>query len=958
MSPFSHVAGVLTLAIAASAPAALGREIDFNRDVRPILTKNCTTCHGGVKMAGEVSFLYREDTLGQGESGKTIVVPGHPEQSEMIARILSSDPELRMPPPDHHPKPLTEAEVATLTEWIRQGAKWGEHWSFLPPRDHASPAVNDTAWPQSGLDHFILAGIEAADLQPSAPAAPEEWLRRVSLDLTGLPPTLEEWDQFHQAHLADPAKAREEAVDRLLASPAYGEKWAAMWLDLARYSDTFGFEKDPHRDIWPFRDWVIRAFNDDMPFDQFTLKQLAGDLVENPEPHDLIATAFHRNTQNNTEGGTDDEEWRMAAVIDRVNTTWTAWNATTFGCVQCHAHPYDPIPHDDYFRFLAFFNNSEDVDLDTDFPRTKVADDPAKQAEVVRIEKFLRQRRNEMNAPMRAIASGITDWQTLKFTQATVQPPTGKLTQQTDGIVITSGTTPNNTVFHLESEALPLALLRVEIFPENDDPAEWRGRGAVIAGLEMDVIAPDGSRNPVRLREVAADFIAGPFDPNESLQSSTAGFGEYPMTHGPRTAWFIPWQPVQPAPGSKLEIRIRHGATCNESQNTVLPRFRLAASADPSLIAHLDTPEHHSLWSELDLLRKQYNEIPGITIPVMRERAPEARRETRVFIRGNRMTLDKVVEPGVPDVFAGKGVTGNRLDMARWITSPQNPLAARVMANRLWAEIFGTGIVETLEDFGSSGAVPSHPELLDHLALRLRDHHQWRIKPFLRELVLSATYGQSSRSTPGLTAADPRNRLLARGPRQRLSAEMVRDQALLIAGLLERKMHGPPVFPPQPEGVWNSVYSGATWKTSEGPDRYRRAIYTYNKRTAGYPAFLTFDGSSRDVCLPRRLTTNTPLQALVTLNDPAHIEFARAFAKRMAEAGPDPAARLARGYRLITLRDAPPDIVSTLVQLHADARGEYEKTPAESVKIAPTPDEAALVLVANTLLNSDLALNR
>jgi len=281
-----------------------------------------------------------------------------------------------------------------------------------------------------------------------------------------------------------------------------------------------------------------------------------------------------------------------------------------------------------------------------------------------------------------------------------------------------------------------------------------------------------------------------------------------------------------------------------------------------------------------------------------------------------------------------------------------------VMANRLWAEIFGTGIVETLEDFGSSGAVPSHPELLDHLALRLRDHHQWRIKPFLRELVLSATYGQSSRSTPGLTAADPRNRLLARGPRQRLSAEMVRDQALLIAGLLERKMHGPPVFPPQPEGVWNSVYSGATWKTSEGPDRYRRAIYTYNKRTAGYPAFLTFDGSSRDVCLPRRLTTNTPLQALVTLNDPAHIEFARAFAKRMAEAGPDPAARLARGYRLITLRDAPPDIVSTLVQLHADARGEYEKTPAESVKIAPTPDEAALVLVANTLLNSDLALNR
>ena len=938
--------------------AGAAEKIDFNRDVRPILTKNCTTCHGGVKKAGDVSFLYREDTLGKGESGKTIVVPGRPEQSEMIVRLLSPDPDERMPPPDHHPHPLAEKDIHTLTEWIRQGAEWGEHWSFLPPVMPELPEVGATGWPKADLDRFILAGIEDAGLSPAAPAAPEEWLRRVSLDLTGLPPTLEEWELFHQAHTADPVKAREAAVDRLLASPAYGEKWAAMWLDLARYSDTFGFEKDPHRDIWPFRDWVIRAFNEDMPYDQFTIKQLAGDLLENPGPHDLVATAFHRNTQNNSEGGTDDEEWRMAAVIDRVNTTWTAWNATTFGCVQCHDHPYDPIPHDDYFRFLAFFNNTEDVDINSDFPRTKVASDPAKQAEVVRLEKHLRQRRDDLNARLREIATGITDWKTLSFTKAEVQPPTGRLTQQTDGIVVTSGTTPNRAVFHLETGAAPLALLRVEIFPEKDDPAEWRGRGAVISGLEAAFVAADGTRRPVPLREVAADFIAGPFDPSESLKGSPAGFGEYPMTHRPRTAWFIPTAAQTPAPAEKLEIRIRHGATCNESQNTVLPRFRISVSADPSLVAHLDTPDHQGLKDEVESLRKAYEAIPGLTIPVLRERPAEGRRETRVFIRGNRMTLDKAVEPGVPEVFGGKGVGGSRLDMARWLVGPDNPLAARVMANRLWAEIFGTGIVESLEDFGSSGSVPSHPELLDHLALRLRDHHQWRLKPFLRELVLSSTYGQSGRSTPELTAKDPRNRLLARGPRQRLTAEMVRDQALLVSGLLERKMFGPPVFPPQPDGVWNSVYSGAAWKTSEGPDRFRRALYTYNKRTAGYPAFLTFDGSSRDVCLARRVPTNTPLQALVTLNDPAHIEFAQAFAKRMAEAGTDPAARLARGYRLLTLRDAPPEIVRTLLGLHADTRAEYEKQPAETAKLAATADEAALVLVANTLLNSDLALNR
>jgi len=946
------------LPLLAVFPVGVAGEVDFNRDVRPILTKNCTTCHGGVKKAGEVSFLYRDDVLGRGESGERIVVPGRPGESEMVRRIASDDPDERMPPPDHHPHPLPESEVATLTEWIREGAGWGEHWSFVEPEMPEVPAVDDGAWPRRELDRFILARLEAEGLSPSPEADSAEWLRRVSLDLAGLPPTPAEYDAFRKSAAGDPDAAMAEVVDRLLASPAFGEKWAAMWLDLARYSDTFGFEKDPHRDIWPFRDWVIDALNAGMPFDEFTIRQLAGDLLEQPDPGDLIATAFHRNTQNNTEGGTDDEEWRMAAVIDRVNTTWTAWNATTFGCVQCHAHPYDPIPHEDYYRFLAFFNNTEDVDLNTDFPRTKVASDPERQAEVVRLEKLIAQRRREMNAPMRERALEVADWQVLGFDQLSVEPPTGTLVQQDDGIIVSAGTTPNDGVFVLGTGPAAFFLLRVEILPEQDDPAEWRGRGAVISRLEADYVGPDGGRRPVRLREVAADFLAGPFDPNDALRGGAAGFGEYPMTQGPRTAWFIPSEPAVPRPGERLEIRLRHGATCNESQNTVLPRFRVSASGDDALSRHLDAPEHRALWGEVEALRKQYREIPGMTIPVMRERSEEARRPTRVFIRGNRMTLDKEVEPAIPQLFGGGAAGGNRLDMARWLVGDENPLAARVLANRLWAELFGTGIVETLEDFGSSGALPSHPGLLDYLALRLRGHHGWRLKPFLRELVLSAAYRQSNRATPALLEKDPRNRLLARGPRNRLSAEMVRDQALLVSGLLSAKRGGPPVFPPQPEGIWNSVYSGAKWETSEGEDRYRRAIYTYNKRTAGYPAFLTFDGSSRDVCLARRIPTNTPLQALVTLNDPAHLEFAQAYARRMMEAGPALRERLAHGYRLLTLRDADAATLETLASLHADARAEYERTPDESAKLAPSSDEAALVLVANTLLNSDLALNR
>lgn len=938
--------------------SAAAEPVDFNRDIRPILTKNCTTCHGGVKQAGGVSFIFREQALGEGESGKRVVVPGDPAASEMVRRILSDDPDEKMPPPEEHPHGLEPDQVALLQRWIKEGAEWGEHWSFRKPVEPPLPALENPAWPKYDLDRHVLAKLEAEGLSPSPEAPPAEWFRRVTLDLTGLPPTLEEWDSFQQAAINNPQSAMEAAVDRLLASPHFGERWAAMWLDLARYSDTTGFEKDPHRDIWPYRDWVIRAFDADMPFDEFTVKQLAGDLLEDPEPGDLIATAFHRNTQNNTEGGTDDEEYRIAAVMDRVNTTWTAWNATTFGCVQCHAHPYDPFPHEDYYKFMAFFDNSEDADLNDEFPITKATADPARQAEAQRLEKEIRRHRTALNDAALAVAGETSGWEVVKAESAAASADTGRLEQREDGVFIAGGTNPTKTVFTVTTAASRLGALRLDILPQSDNPAEWTEFGAVVTRMEIDRILPDGSRHPVKLAEVVGDFLAGPFEPNAAVRGGHGGFGDYPALLGPRTAWFVAESVEDPPEGARFEIRLHHGVTCNETQACVMRKFRLSVSPDESLSAFVATPARAQAWAELEEMRKAYDAIPGTMIPAMRERHDAARRDTRVFIRGNRMTKDAPVRPALPAITGTTGNGGNlsRLDMARWLTGPDNPLAARVLANRLWAELFGTGIVETQEDFGSSGLPPSNPPLLDHLALRLRGHHQWRIKPFLRELVLSASYRQTSKAPPELVERDPKNQLVARGPRQRLSAEMVRDQALLVSGLLSRGRFGPPVFPPQPEGVWKSVYSGAKWETSQGGDRYRRGIYTYHKRTSGYPAFLTFDAPTRDVCSPRRIPTNTPLQALVTLNDPAHIEFAQAFAKRME--GATPAERLAHGYRMLTLRDAPPPVLDTLAKLHADATADYEKAPAEAAKLAGTPDGAAMVLVANTLLNSDIALSR
>lgn len=929
----------------------------YNRDVRPIFTKHCTSCHGGVKAAGNISFIYRDLALAEGKSGEKAIVPGEPDKSEMMRRVMSRDPEEMMPKPKHGP-PLSAAETEILRRWIQQGAAWQELWSFIPPQPPPAPQLQRTDWPRSSFDAYVLAELERHQLKPSPEATKAEWLRRVSLDLIGLPPTPSEWQEFRDDQSTE---AHAKVVDRLLGSQHFGERWATMWLDLARYSDTMGFEKDLPRHIWPYRDWLIRAFNADMPFDQFTQKQLAGDLLPEPTADDLIATAFHRNTQCNTEGGTNDEEFRVAAVLDRVNTTWTAWQATTFGCVQCHSHPYDPYPHDDYYRFMAFFNNTEDADLNDEFPKMKVTKRPEQQQESIKLEREIERNRLIINEQAKTEARSIQDFSRWKAVTLECSDPAGKLQQNAEGVFNSSGTVPTSSSYKIRFPAQSFGAIRLDILPLTDDPKQWLDLAAVVSEFKAQRIDAAGKAEPIKILEVIADSLVGPFDPNEAVRPGAAGFGDYPAQYGPRWCVFVPDAMPNWQAGDQLEIEIVHGLSCNaDNQPCILKKFTLGFSAQTSLQTWIKRPERQQQWQQWQSLNEAYQAIDGEKMPIFSEREASGRRSTRVFARGNRMTREHEVTAGLPTIVGApqSDQALTRLDLAAWLTSAKNPLTARVLANRLWAEMFGLGIVETQEDFGTSGTGPSNQDLLDHLALRLQGGDSWHIKPFLREIALSATYRQTSKASARLIDVDPRNRLLARGPRQRLSAEMIRDQALQLSGRLARQTFGPPVFPPQPDGIWKSVYNGASWKNSTGEDRYRRALYTFHKRTSGYPALLTFDAPARDVCSARRISTNTPLQALVTLNDPAFLELAQAMAKRMREQSDDLQVQLQVALEWITMEKAPASTIEALAELYHSARDEYQRDTAAAQALGETPDNAALVLVANTILNLDNSLTR
>ncbi|QDT02919.1 Planctomycete cytochrome C [Rubripirellula lacrimiformis] len=989
----------LIIAVAVSTPAshagaAEHEPIDFNRDVRPILIQYCTSCHGGVKQAGDVSFVYADRVL---PPDGWIVEPGEPDESILIQRITTDDADMRMPPADEHPEPLPAEDVETLRRWISEGAKWGDLWSMAPlkldapavPGDSPS-AVAESSWAKKKLDLFVETKRTQQGLSPSPPAPPNQWLRRVSLDLTGLPPTPAQIGAFESAcKSAANEAARDQIyaaeVDRLLASPQYGQRWASMWMDLARYADSMGFEKDPHRDMWPYRDWLIRSFNRDMPYDEFTIKQLAGDLLPDPTADDLIATAFHRNTQTNTEGGTDDEEFRVAAIIDRVNTTWTVWQATTFGCVQCHSHPYDPLEHDEYYRCMALFDSSLDADLPDDYPTFKVPtnpDDIEHAFTVQREYESARQRRNDFGRQR----CGDTPWTPATPTNATSSG--GKLKINDDHVQTASGTFPVGVEYTIDlagptspDENAESAIdgdtitgIRLEIFP---DPGNAPGQGSLLTHLRVAVVDNQGDQEKstdIAIADVFVDALTQSTDPRDSLQGNSGGVGEHPKLNDRRWACFIFKEPVKLADHQNLRLRMKQSQSTTGNLATPIRDFRWSVTDDPALTELLANPQLSEFTSALDQAKKQADEISGASLPIVRSRPSQAARVTRTFIRGNWMERDDAVTPGIPAVFTqsapliddakapnqqAAAVVENRLDFANWLVSKGNPLAARVWANRIWAQLFGRGLVETEEDFGSSGLAPSDPMLLDHLADLARNEHRWHLKPLLRDIVLSSTYRQTHDASDQNMAVDPRNRYFARGPRTRLSAEMIRDQALAASQLLSDESGGPSVMPPQPDGVWQAVYSGAQWKTSEGDQRYRRALYTYWRRTSPYPSFLTFDSPTRDLCSARRLDTNTPLQALVTLNDPVYQECSAALAKNaIDQSGESVEVAIDSMFRSVTSQ-TPNDLErSALLSLYTDLRSPPTSSSDDGADNNDDIDLPTLSIVANTILNLDKALTK
>jgi len=935
-------------------PLADGKPaVDFNRDIRPILSANCFSCHGPDEDSRKGKL--RLDTAAGAKKSL-----GPVEDSELVYRIETDDPDDLMPPADTG-HVLTDEQKKLLRQWVATGAPYDVHWAFVPPTQAEVPGE------QHPVDHFVGKRLKAEGLGFAKEADRYALARRVSLDLTGLPPEIEVVDAFVKTGNYD------ELVDDLLKSESFGEHWARMWLDLARYADTKGYEKDRPRNIWRYRDWVIDALNQDMPFDQFTKEQLAGDLLPEASTDQILATAFHRNTLENDEGGTDDEEFRVAAVKDRVDTTMQVWMGLTMGCAKCHSHKYDPISREDYYSFYSIFNQTEDADRGAPIlPTPSAAQTQAIQDLEKKIQAFQEQLKNKPEGFSEALANWKKDqfdasplWQPLKL-DAIESKHNVKLTQAADGTLKVSGELPEKDTWkltlHLPSDQ-PLTALRIDALPKKPG-GKWKDKNVALRELTAEHATSGNSAQRLKLTNPRADFSQRGWEVAKAIDGKTrAGWAFSPKAADPHVAVFDFAKPIS---GGQLLLTLE----MEYGQGLIFETFRLSVSSHSPkyLAADLDPkgnfdetfarevfPPTRKIHQQLAAVRKELNglraKIPKT--PIMRELPEGKRRETRIHVRGNFLDKGDLVEAGVPELFGKfpEAMPKSRLGVAHWLVQAENPLTARVMVNRIWARVFGIGIVETEEDFGSQGTVPSHPELLDWLAVDYRENG-WSLKHLLKTMVTSRTYRQSSIVTSKSLAADPRNRLLSRGPRFRLSAETVRDQALAVSGLLVNKLGGPSVMPPQPPGVWKSTYSGEKWKTAVGPDRYRRGLYTYLKRTSPHPAMLAFDAGSGEVCQIRRVRTNTPLQALITLNDPAFVEAAGALSQRMKS--------LEHGFRLVLARPPSKDELQRLEQLSQSLTELFQNSPDEARQFLESAGmqtgDAAKVAVASVLLNLDETL--
>ena len=1013
------------------AQSAGSVSVDFIRDVQPILQNNCYSCHGAQKANGQLRLDSKANALRGGISGKAID-PGNSKQSVLIQRLLG---QMEMPRMPLAGEPLSQQQIALISAWIDQGARWPDevgapeagpqkHWAYLRPVRPQPPAVKNGSWVRNQIDNFVLARLEKEGLAPSSEASRETLIRRVSLDLTGLPPTIDEIDSFLGDR--DP-NAYEKVVDRLLGSSHYGERWARPWLDLARYADTNGYEKDRRRTAFQYRDWVIDALNRDMPFDRFTIEQLAGDMLPGATVDQKIASGFHRNTMFNEEGGVDQEEALWETIVDRVNTTSTVWLGTTLACAQCHNHKYDPFTQKEYYQLFAFYNNTAyDFEGDAKVSEQKLIesrlemptrDQAAKKREIAeemaRLELSLKESHPELASAQadweRQIAGAAPNWVVLD--PATLSSNGGsKLETLSDKSILVTGANPRQDIYTIgtKTDLKGITGFRIEVLPDPRLPRGGPGRDLdgnfFLTGLEVEIAPASESTATARVSffNAAADdsLRGGAYDVKNLLRAKPGPFGwaidaTREPTRVPRQAVLTSKEAFGFEGGTSIIVRLKHEL---DTAPRGIGRFRLSVTThkEPATIVNVGAQirpvlaipfeqrtkeqneavaaHYRSISPQLKIMRDRIAELKrsvdrlGImTALVMQERELAERPSTHLRLRGSYTNKGDRVFAGVPAALHQfpESQLPTRLGLARWLVSENNPLVSRVTVNRFWEQFFGRGIVETTEDFGTQGERPSHPELLDWLATEFA-RQGWSMKALHRLIVTSATYRQSSKVSPALLERDPYNRLLERGPRFRMEAEMVRDVALAASGQLSRKIGGPSVFPPQPEGIWNIPYNDDRWIESQGEDRYRRGLYTFIRRTSPYPSLTTFDAPSREFCTVRRLRTNTPLQALTTMNDPGFFDAARALARRIVkDRGPDPRQRIEYGFRLCVARRPKAEELARLVTLYGQQVQRFKVDASAATEVAreasgdaDIAEIAAWTMLSNVLLNLDETLTK
>jgi hypothetical protein len=1042
---FFSLAACLLLAFATHAVADGGSErVRFNRDVRPILSDTCFKCHGFDKAArkADLRLDIRAEAIvpRHGDNHQVPIVPGDPRNSAIWQRIITDDPGDLMPPQDSH-LVLTPSQKETIRLWIAQGAEYEGHWAFILPARPAVPEVKQASWARNSIDRFVLQRLEHERLHPSPEAEKETLIRRATLDLTGLPPTPAEVDAF----LADQSTdAYEKLIDRLLASPHYGERLAAAWLDAARYADTSGYQADWERHMWPWRDWVVRAFNANMPFDQFTVEQLAGDMLPGATIDQRLATGFNRNHRINDEGGIIPEEYAVEYVVDRVETTAAVWLGLTAGCARCHDHKYDPLSQKEFYRLYAYFNNVPENGMDgragyaTPYMRLparemipaveKLKRDTealAKQLEIETPESVQHRAHWERETLAALGTRGADPWRTGKLESATGKGV--RLYPQPDGSVVPMNILEDDTNYDitLQNDALDrVTAIRLEAMTDPSLPNGQVGPGDgnfLLSEVEVSVVVAADSNAakpaPIKIRTAFADYeqdkypIANAIDGKPRTHWAVDG----DVLRGQRTAVFAFDKPVEAAKGAKFVVRLKQGTKRAarqvigrarvmftdrdetamtpvdalpgdvEAALRVEPAKRSAAQAE--LVARefrrLD-PDRAALTKQLVATRRKETGITADGTPVMVMQEMATPRDTHLLKRGqyDQPDTSERLAPGVPDAIpvAGMPAPKNRLELARWLVDPGNPLTARVTVNRVWQSLFGTGIVKTSEDFGAQGEWPSHPELLDWLATEFvrpstSSGQGWDLKALHRLIVTSATYRQSSRVTPARRERDPENRLLARGSRYRLDSHAVRDNALAVGGLLVDQLGGPPVKPYQPPGLWEELSFKKKTTIDEyvqdhGDKLYRRTLYSFWKRTAPPPALAIFDAAGREACTVRLGRTNTPLQALNLLNDIVYVEAARKLGERMMrEGGSTPTDRLTYGFRLATSRRPDARELASLLKGFEQYTGRFRADPAaakELLGVGESPADksldpgelAAYTASANVLLNLDETLTK